>query len=269
MTILRGFSFLLNNITIVIIIVITFDVNCGGDWLGFGGGTRRDPEATSREGHEREPRLKVVIVIIPPKHWWWLQQFKRWYQWRCWFMFMMPVHFPIESLRRIGAVLIGGSAVRLGSAQVSVHSSNGFNRSFSSNGWSDKWQVSRVKKLKSFLPTPALGIYCFADHEIGYFLSGFDLAIILLCCLFFLRLVPCWKLNYLLCSSGVQRRSEEEVGGGSKEKVRRRGCCSYEEPLFRPQTHALIQRDKHRQRQRQRQRHTPWSFWYLSLSSTK
>ena len=46
----------------------------------------------------------------------------------------MPVHFPIESLRRIGAVLIGGSAVRLGSAQVSVHSSNGF----SSNGWSDK-----------------------------------------------------------------------------------------------------------------------------------
>ena len=61
----RGFSFLLNNITIVIIIVITFDVNCGGDWLGFGGGTRRDPEATSREGHEREPRLKVVIVIIP------------------------------------------------------------------------------------------------------------------------------------------------------------------------------------------------------------
>ena len=110
------------------------------------------------------------------------------------------------------------------------------------------------KKLKSFLPTPALGIYCFADHEIGYFLSGFDLAIILLCCLFFLRLIPRWKLNYLLCSSGVQRRSEEEVGGGSKEKVR--GCCSYEEPLFRPQTHALIQRDKHRQRQRQTQTKT-------------
>ena len=53
----------------------------------------------------------------------------------------MPVHFPIESLRRIGAVLIGGSAVRLGPAQVSVHSSNGFSRrtSFSSNnGWSDR-----------------------------------------------------------------------------------------------------------------------------------
>ena len=55
---------------IIAAIVITFDVYWGGDWLGLGG-TRREPEAMSSEGQDREPRLNddvlnsaIVIMLM-------------------------------------------------------------------------------------------------------------------------------------------------------------------------------------------------------------
>ena len=153
---------------IIAAIVITFDVYWGGDWLGLGG-TRREPEAMSSEGQDREPRLNddvlnSAIVIILRSCWWMMINttiLMIMMMYACAFSHRIP-------LKHKGCLSCGAYRRQLRLTLSDI----GFGSFFQS---SHNGQGFFFKKLFKLFANACAGLYCSADHKIGFFFNCFDL----------------------------------------------------------------------------------------------